>query len=137
MKSLRTIIFTLLAASLFAVQANGQEKIKVYTEVDQMPEYPGGEEALKNFIAENISYPEQAKKNGVTGKVYISFIVNKAGEVQDARVVRGVHPELDKESLRVVNKLKKFKPGIKDGEPVNVAYTLPINFAHDGDGDKK
>ncbi len=140
MKTIKTTVLLLFLIGVFTFSANGQSNNKkgdVYYQVDEMPEYPGGEEALKKFIADNIKYPEEARKNGITGKVYVSFIVDKTGEVRDAQVARGVDPSLDKESLRVINQLERFKPGKQDGKPVKVAYTIPINYALDGKPEKE
>ena len=100
----------------------------VFFVVEQMPEYPGGEMALRKFISSNVTYPENAKKKGIQGKVFISFIVSKEGAVRGAKVIRGVDPELDREALRVVNLMQEWKPGVQKGVPVNVSYTIPINF---------
>jgi len=100
----------------------------VYQIVEVMPEFPGGEMALRKFISTSVKYPIEAQENGIQGKVYITFVVNKEGEVTDAKVVRGVDPSLDKEALRVVNNLPKWKPGKQDGNKVNVNYTVPISF---------
>jgi TonB family protein len=104
--------------------------------VEKMPEFPGGEAALRQFIANNIVYPELAKDNGIQGKVYVTFVVSKDGSVANAEIARGVEPLLDKEALRVVNSLPAWSPGYQKGKPVNVQYTVPINFVLDGD-DKK
>lgn len=101
----------------------------VYFIVEDMPEYPGGDSALRDYIANNVKYPEVAKKNGVQGKVYITFIVDVDGSTSDAKVARGVDPSLDKEALRVVSSLPKWKPGKQKGKAVKVSYTVPINFA--------
>ena len=100
----------------------------VYQIVEIMPEFPGGEMALRKFIATSVKYPIEAQENGIQGKVYITFVVNKEGKVTDAKVVRGVDPSLDKEALRVVNNLPIWKPGKQDGNKVNVNYTVPISF---------
>jgi protein TonB len=94
-----------------------------------MPEFPGGELALRKYISNNIEYPQVAQDNGIQGKVYVTFVVSKDGSVANARIARGVDPALDKEALRVVNSLPKWKPGKQRGENVNVSYTVPINFA--------
>ena len=99
-----------------------------FTIVEDMPTYPGGDEAFFQFIASNTKYPPEAKKRGVTGVVYVSYIVNTQGNVQDVRVVRGVDPLLDAEAVRVVKKLKGFSPGMQRGKPVNVQFTLPVRF---------
>lgn len=142
MKTVCTILTAILLCGLYSVHANGQEKKdETYVIVEDMPEFPGGEEALRKYISEHVNYPEIAKKNGIQGKVYVSFQVSKDGSVKDARVARGVDPSLDKEALRVIKNMPKWKPGKQRGEPVNVAYTLPIQFKLDDDnaekGDKK
>ncbi|MBS2213894.1 TonB family protein [Carboxylicivirga mesophila] len=99
-----------------------------YFIVDNNPEYPGGEAQLMAFIASEVKYPEKAKAQKISGMVFISFVVTKEGKVTDTTVARGVHPLLDSEALRVINLLDNWKPGSHKGKPVNVAYTVPINF---------
>ncbi|MCF6356730.1 MAG: TonB family protein, partial [Draconibacterium sp.] len=94
----------------------------------EMPQFPGGELALRNFIAENIQYPETALEKGIQGKVYVSFIINTKGKVTDAKISRGVDPSLNKEALRVINLLPLWKPGKQRGEFVDVTYTVPVSF---------
>ena len=91
-------------------------------------EFPGGELALRKFIGNSIKYPVIAQENGIQGKVYVTFVVDKTGGVTSATIARGVDPSLDKEALRVVNNLPKWKPGKQRGKPVRVSYTVPINF---------
>lgn len=105
-----------------------EEEAKVFFIVEDMPEFPGGELALRQYIANAINYPVIAQENGIQGKVYVTFVVNKDGSVTDARIARGVDPSLDKEALRVINSLPKWKPGKQRGKPVRVSYTVPINF---------
>jgi TonB family protein len=102
---------------------------QIFFIVEEMPEFPGGEQALRKFIANNIEYPVSAQENGIQGKVYVTFVVDKNGEVANARIARGVDPSLDQEALRVVNSLPKWIPGKQRGQNVNVSYTVPINFA--------
>jgi TonB family protein len=102
---------------------------QIFFMVENMPEYPGGEMALRKFISENISYPKIAREKGVEGRVYVSFVVDKQGDVANAKIVRGVDPSLDQEALRVVNSLPAWIPGKQRGEAVNVQYTVPIHFA--------
>jgi protein TonB len=97
--------------------------------VEDMPEFPGGELELRKFIANNIEYPKAAQENGIQGKVYVTFVVDKNGEIANAKIARGVDPTLDQEALRVVNSLPKWIPGKQRGQKVNVSYTVPINFA--------
>lgn len=101
----------------------------VFNIVEDMPEFPGGEEALRRYIARNVSYPDYAKKNGIQGKVYVSFVVEKDGSVGRSKVVRGVAPSLDAEALRVMKESPKWTPGKQRGQAVAVSYTVPINFA--------
>lgn len=101
---------------------------EVFFIVEDMPEFPGGEAALRAYIANSIKYPVIAQENGIQGKVYVTFVVGKDGSVSNATIARGVDPSLDKEAIRVVNALPKWKPGKQRGKPVNVSYTVPINF---------
>lgn len=134
MKRIKFFIPLLLLIGIVYFQSQAQENKKngdVYNLVEDMPEYPGGEEALRKDLTDLVKYPEEAKKNGITGKVFVTFIVNENGNVTDTKIARGVNPLLDKESLRVVGMLKTWKPGKEGGKAVKVAYTLPINFALD------
>ena len=111
---------------------NAQENKKkgdVYFEVEEMPKFPGGEKALRKYLAQNVKYPEAAKEKEIEGKVYISFVVDADGSVTNASIARGADPILDKEALRVIRSLPKWSPGKEQGEAVKVAYTVPINFA--------
>lgn len=100
----------------------------VFQMVDKMPEFPGGELALRKYIARNIKYPVDASKEGIQGKVYVNFVVEKDGSVGRIRVVRGVDPLLDAEAIRVAKAMPSWTPGEQRGEKVAVAYTVPINF---------
>lgn len=101
---------------------------EVFFIVEDMPEFPGGELALRQFIANSIKYPVIAQENGIQGRVYVTFVVDADGSVSNPRIARGVDPSLDKEALRVVGLLPKWKPGMQRGKPVRVSYTVPINF---------
>jgi periplasmic protein TonB len=101
---------------------------EVFVIVEDMPEFPGGELALRKWIASNIKYPVIAAENGIQGKVYVQFVVDKDGKVTNARIARGIDASLDQEALRVVNNLPRWKPGMQRGKPVRVSYTVPINF---------
>jgi protein TonB len=105
-----------------------KEDTPVFFIVEEMPEFPGGQSALINFIAKSVKYPVIAQENGIQGKVFVNFVVAKDGSVTNAKIARGVDPSLDKEALRVVNSLPKWKPGKQGGKPVRVSYTVPINF---------
>lgn len=140
---MKTIKIMLIVA-VFLITGNSQAQNKenkskdgVYTEVEQMPEYPGGVNALMSDIASAVKYPDEAKTKGIQGKVFVSFVVDEQGKVTNAKIERGVEPSLDAESLRVVNNLKNWKPGKEKGKTVKVAFTLPINYALDCKTDKK
>lgn len=105
-----------------------KEDTQVFFIVEDMPEFPGGMAALQKFIAQSIKYPVIAQENGIQGKVFVNFVVNTDGSVTNAKIARGVDPSLDKEALRVVMSLPKWKPGRQGGKPVRVSYTVPINF---------
>ncbi|WP_372639576.1 TonB family protein [Ancylomarina sp.] len=97
--------------------------------VDEMPQFPGGEKALLTWVNQNVEYPKIAQENGIEGKVYIYFVVNKNGVVGRVKLARGASPSLDAEAIRVISKMPKWKPGKQRGQPVSVEYTIPINFA--------
>ena len=99
-----------------------------YTIVEQMPEFPGGQAALLKYIAQSIKYPRIATENGVQGKVFVSFVVDKSGSISHAKVVRGVDSALDTEAIRVIKSMPKWIPGKQNGETVRVSFTIPINF---------
>ena len=100
----------------------------VYSVVEEMPEYPGGMNELAKYLSENIKYPEEAKEIGIGGRVFISFIVEKDGSVNEVSVIRSVDPLVDNEAVRVVKTMPKWKPGKQNGKIVRVSYILPINF---------
>jgi len=138
MKILKTLVPTLFLFAVFAINVQAQDNKKkkdVYFTVEKMPVYPGGQKAIREDIAKAVKYPEVAKKNGIQGKVFVTFIVNEQGKIADAKIARGVDPSLDKEALRVMNTLDKtWTPGKEKGKAVKVSYTVPINFSL-GDGE--
>lgn len=96
--------------------------------VEDMPEFPGGTAALLEYLKKNIKYPAICREQGIQGRVLVSFIVNKDGSIVDAEVVKPINPSLDKEALRVISGMPKWKPGAQRGKPVRVKYTVPVNF---------
>lgn len=96
--------------------------------VEQRPMFPNGDVAMMKFVADNIVYPVSALEEGVQGKVIVSFIIEKNGALSDVKVVRGMHPGLDKEAVRVVKKMPNWTPGYNKGRPVRVTYLLPVTF---------
>lgn len=108
------------------------EETKVFTSVEQMPQFPGGEAELMKWISTHIKYPAIAMENNVQGKVVVQFVVTRDGSIGEVKIARGKDPDLDKEAMRVVKTLPKFIPGKMNGQAVNVWYTLPINFKLQG-----
>lgn len=100
----------------------------VYSVVDVMPQYPGGEMELMKYLASSIRYPKDAQENGINGRVLIQFVIDKNGKATSPEIVKGVSPSIDEEAKRVVLSLPDFEPGRLDGKPVNVSFTLPLVF---------
>jgi len=97
---------------------------------EQMPEFPGGQEAMMKYMSANIKYPEDMAEAGVGGKVFIEFVVRADGSITDVRVLRGIPggQSLDREAVRVVKTMPKWIPGKQNGKPVDVFYRLPVMF---------
>lgn len=104
------------------------EEQTIFQVVETMPEFPGGQSALMQFLGKNIKYPTIAQENGTQGRVIVQFVVNRDGSIVDPVVARGVDPYLDKEALRVVSTMPKWTPGKQRGKTVRVKYTLPVTF---------
>ena len=113
---------------------DGQPLSKVYDKVNELPQFPGGNHALFQFIKDNQRYPQIAKENGIQGRVILQFVVDETGKVSDPKVLRSVDPSLDAEAIRIVKAMPRWTPGMQDGKAVAVRYTLPVNFSL---GDKK
>lgn len=96
--------------------------------VECMPEFPGGMKGCRDFIQAEMCYPEEAKKAGIQGRVILQFIIEKDGTPAQSRIVRSVHPLLDKEALRIIRQMPKWTPGKQDGKPHRVLYTIPVPF---------
>ena len=101
----------------------------VFMVVEEMPEFPGGTDALLEYLRTNLKYPDECKENNIQGRVLVSFVVNKTGEIINAEVVKSVNELLDAEALRVVNSMPVWKPGKQRGEVVRVKYVVPVNFS--------
>jgi len=104
------------------------EENRIHVVVERMPEFPGGEAAMNQFINRTIRYPVIAQENGIQGRVVVQFVVNTDGKIVDVEVVRGVEESLDKEAVRVVKAMPPWNPGRQGGKNVRVKYTLPIRF---------
>ncbi len=101
---------------------------EIFTIVEQMPGFPGGDEALFKYLGKNIQYPQLAADAGITGMVYVTFVVDKDGSVKDARILKGIGGGCDEEALRVVKSMPKWQPGKQRGKSVKVQYNLPVRF---------
>lgn len=106
------------------------EKV-VFQDVEQMPQFPGGDNGLFKYLAESIRYPVDAQESGIQGRVICQFVIDENGQVNDVKVVRGVDASLDAEAIRVIKAMPKWTPAIHRGKNVSVQYTLPINFRLD------
>jgi TonB family protein len=104
----------------------------IFTQVEQQPGFPGGNAACVKYLQTTIKYPAEARKNKVQGRVITSFVVMKDGSIGDVKVVRGIGFGADEEAVRVIKNMPKWFPGMQNGQPVNVQYTLPISFTLDG-----
>ena len=101
---------------------------EIFTVVEEMPQFPGGMMECMKFLSKNVNYPAEAQKAGVEGRVIVQFVVKKDGKLADAKVVKGVHPELDAEALRLVGLMPDWIPGKQRGKAVDVKFTIPIMF---------
>ena len=115
-------------AFVFRPEEDEEEEDIPFNTAEVMPKFPGGDIALQKYIASHVQYPASARENSIQGKVYVQFVINKRGEVENVSIVRGVDASLDKESIRVVESLPKWSPGLQHGKPVSVYYTVPIYF---------
>ena len=120
-----------------SIQPNVQTAVAAPSSaLDQMPEFPGGMEALNTYLRNNIRYPQEAQKAGIQGRVIIQFIVSKDGSITDAEVVESVDPQLDAEGLRLIKNMPRWKPGMRKEQAIRVKQTLPIRFAFTKTSDK-
>jgi protein TonB len=101
---------------------------QIFTVVEKQPEFPGGTAELFKYLSKAIKYPVIAQENGIQGRVVCSFVVNRDGSIVDIQVMRGVDPSLDKEAIRVISEMPKWKPGEQRGKPVRVRFILPVQF---------
>ena len=104
------------------------EETKIFTVVEQMPLFPGGDAALMGYLRDNIHYPTVAAENGVQGRVVVGFVVERDGSITDVNVLRSVDPSLDREAMRVVKSMPKWTPGKQNGSAVRVKYQVPVTF---------
>ena len=111
-----------------AIEIEEEDDEEIFMVVENMPEFPGGDLGLMKYIQKHVKYPAIAKEYNITGKVYVSFIVDRQGKVTNVKIVRGVDKNLDAEAMRVVKSLPRYTPGKQRGKAVRVMFTIPINF---------
>ena len=126
--TLSVLAILLMANTTVMAQDKKVADNKIYEAPEVMPEYPGGMQAMMNFIGENVKYPDDAIEKNISGKAYVTFVVEKDGSVSEAKIMKGVCESIDKEALRVVKAMPKWTPGKMNGKNVRVSYTLPITF---------
>ncbi|WP_303310143.1 TonB family protein [Hymenobacter sp. BT730] len=133
-KNVEEILAQRVAARMAPPTAGAQDTLPataaqpIYTAVEKMPVFPGGQEALYHFIVRNLRYPEQASAQRLQGRVFVSFVVNTSGQVEQIRAITNVHPVLEEEAKRVVSLFPAFEPGQQSGRKVAVSFTVPISF---------
>ena len=105
-----------------------KEEIQIFNHVEEMPKFPGGDQALLKWLSDNIQYPPIAQEQGIQGTVSIRFVVKPDGSVDDVEIVKSLDPSCDREAVRQVKRLPKFIPGKQNGNPVHVYFNLPVRF---------
>jgi len=108
------------------------EKGDVFRCVEQTPEYPGGQQAMMQFIKQNLQYPKKAAEMGISGKVVVRFCVDEKGDITDIKIVRSIGGGCDEEAIRIIKKMGNWKPGKQNGKAVKTYFTLPISFSLKG-----
>ena len=104
------------------------EEVQIFTVVESMPSFPGGEAARIQFLNDNIKYPQMARESGIQGRVFVTFVVERDGSVTDVKVLRGIGGGCDEEAIRVIQNMPKWEPGKQRGKPVRVQFNMPILF---------
>lgn len=121
---------TMITQTEIKVQAEEiiEDEPEIFLVVEEEPEFPGGMQALNEYLASNTKYPQIAKENGITGVVYVNFVIDSKGKVGKIKVARSVDPLLDAEAIRVVQSMPQWKPGKQSGRAVHVSFNLPVRF---------
>ena len=104
------------------------DSVRIYDVVEQMPSFPGGTQALVEYLSKHIKYPVVAEEKRIQGRVIVTFVVERDGSVTDVRVAKSVHAFLDKEAVRVVSGMPRWIPGKQNGKAIRVRYTVPVTF---------
>jgi protein TonB len=110
------------------VEEEEEPEEQIFLVVEQQPSFPGGEAELYKYLANNIQYPDVAKNNNITGRVYLTFVVEKDGTIANAKILRDIGGGCGAEALRVVNSMPKWTPGKQRGQAVRVQFNLPVSF---------
>jgi protein TonB len=130
--NLKAFIYAgVLLAIVIAFNQNEVLAQSEFHESTSLPIYPGGIKALKDFIAKNLHYPEEAKKAGISGIVQVIYLINKEGSVENIKVMKGISPECDNEAIRVTHLITGWKPAMQQGKPVNIMVSMPVEFQSD------
>jgi len=134
MKYLAFLIISLLTqyslnAQEVVVKSDVDKTNQVYTFVEHMPQFPGGDAEMIKYLSKNIKYPKKAKKKGIQGTVYITFVVEIDGTLSGIKVLRGVHKDIDKEAIRAISTMPKWEKGSHRDTPARVQINLPIKFS--------
>ena len=126
--TLSVLAILLMSNTTATAQDKKTANDKVLEKAEVMPEFPGGEQAMYDFVNKNVVYPEEAKEKEIAGRVIVSFIIEKDGSINEAKVVQGIGGGCDEEAVRVVKAMPKWKPGTEKGKPVRVHYMMPFTF---------
>ena len=129
MMSLMAICCLTTVLAQKTVVSQKDQKEEPFNVVEDMPAFPGGMEAMIQFLSSNIQYPADAQKQKVDGRVLVNFVVEKDGSITEVKVIKPAFPSLDAEAIRVVKAMPKWKPGYQRGQAVRVQFTMPINFS--------
>jgi len=127
---MKRILILFSTCLLIFSASNAQELAKdtVAKIIEVRPEFKGGDENLYKYIKNNIKYPKKAKKKDIQGQVYVSFVVEKDGSINEIAIKKGVHELLDQEAMRIVQNMPAWSPGNQNGKPIRVQFVLPIIF---------
>ena len=123
-----SVHFTLDDRNIKEPEPVNDDGTPIFTVVEEMPQFKGGDEARIKFLTENIQYPQLAKEEGIQGTVYVTFVIDEYGLVTGAKILRGIGGGCDEEALRVVRKMPRWKPGKQSGKNVRVQFNMPIKF---------
>ena len=128
MKKLILLVALALFCCTSAMAQTEVEDDAIFVVVENNPEFPGGSDSLYAYIARNIRYPEAAKKEKIEGRVFVTFVIEKDGQVSSAKILRDIGGGCGEEAIRVVKSMPKWKPGTQNGQPVRVQFNLPVSF---------